>query len=153
MAISYKASMIKLINLTKTVEYQLTSDPDVGTENATTFVLGALDARVMSVIKDKATAIPVSAFTDATNAMASLNINQTNLEVVQFGLKGFKNLQNDDGSQVEYKTAHVNLGGKTYLVCDPKIIEVLRDEDISELASKIMDINTLTEAERKNSAE
>lgn len=145
--------MIKTVNLSKVINHQLSTDPDTGTDAATTWLLGALDARVMAHIKDKATSIPVSAFTDASNAMASLNINVTNFDIVQFGLKGWKNLQDEDGKQVEYKTVHTTLGGRTYQTCDPKIVEVLRDEEISELANKIMEINTLSEPERKNSVE
>lgn len=145
--------MIKAINLHKTVEHQLSFDPDFGTDAATTFILGALDSRVMSIIKDKATAIPVSAFSNAENAVASLNVNQTNLDIVIFGLKGFKNFQDHDGKQIEFKTTQTVLGNKTYTTVLSSIVEMLPEEAISELAGVIMDINNVSETERKNSEE
>lgn len=144
---------IKAINLVKTVEYELSFDDAIGTDESTKFTLGALDARVFSVIKDKATALPVSAFSNPEGAMASLNMNQTNFEIVVFGLRGWKNFQDESGNQVNFKTVHTILGGKTYITADPDLIAQLPDEAIAELANKIMDLNSPTEEDRKNSEE
>jgi hypothetical protein len=141
----------KAINLSKTKDYQLNTDPDKGTDAATTWVLGALDSRVLAAIKDRATAIPMSALSGNTDATATLNINQTNFDVVVFGLKGFKNFLNEDDKQVEYKTAHSLMGGKSYLTVDPAIVSTIDPADIDELATQILDFNTATEQERKNS--
>lgn len=144
---------IRAINLTKTLDHQLSFDEDAGTDAATTFTLGALDSRVFSVIKDKATALPVSAFSNPDGAMASLNMNQTNFDIVVFGLKGWKNLRDDEDKQIVYKTVHTVLGGRTYITVDPELIAILPDEVIAELANKIMDFNVPSEEERKNSEE
>lgn len=144
---------IKAINLSKVIEHVLSFDDEAGTDKATKFTIGALDARVFSVIKDKATSLPVSAFTNPEGAMASLNMNQTNFEVVVFGLRGWNNFLDDNGNQVQFRTVNTNLGGKLYLTADPDQVALLPDEAISELASKIMDFNAPTEEERKNSEE
>lgn len=144
---------IKATNLTRTVEKQLTIDDAYGTDQATVFTIGALDARVMSVIKDKATALPVSAFSNPEGAMASLNMNQTNFELVVFGLKGWKNFKDDQNNEVPFKTFVNHLGNKSYITADPDLVAVLPDEAIAELANLIMDINSIDEEERKNSAE
>lgn len=145
--------MIKAINLAKTLDYVLSFDPDKDTDAATIWTIGTIDARVMSIIKDKATAIPVSAFSGGGDGNATLNINQTNFEIVVFGLKGFKNFQDDDGKQIAWRGVQNNLANRNYFTCDPKIIEAMPEDAIAELAGKIMDINTLSEPERKNSEE
>jgi hypothetical protein len=144
---------IRAINLTKTLRHQLSFDEDKGTDQATTWVLGALDSRVMATLKDRATGLPISALQGSTEGTAILNMNQVNFDVVVFGLKGFENFRYEDGKQVEYKTTHTNLGGKTYLTVDPELVKMLPPEVIDELANEIMDINVLKEEERKNSDE
>lgn len=143
---------IRAINLTKTVRHQLSFDEDAGTDKAVTWILGALDSRVMASIKDKATGIPLSALAGgSTDGTATLNINLTNFDVVLHGLKGFENFKFEDDSSVEYKTVTTNLNGKSYLTADPDLIKLLPSDVIDELAGVIMDINVLKEEERKNS--
>lgn len=141
---------IRATNLTKTQEHQLSFDDAAGTEDALTFTIGALDARVMAVIKDKATELPVSAFSNPEGAMASLNMNQTNFTIVVFGLKGWKNFMDDEDKQIPFKTVHNVLGTKTYVTVDPELVALLPEDAISELANKIMDFNAPSETERKN---
>jgi hypothetical protein len=140
---------IRAINLTKTVKHQLSFDEDKGTDKAVTFILGALDSRVFAAIKDKATGIPMSALSGG-EGNATLNINQTNFDVVMFGLKGIENLLDDADKPVAYKTAHTNLAGKTHLTADPDLVAMLPPEVIDELATEIMEINMMKEEERKN---
>ena len=141
---------IRAINLSRTIKHQLSFDEAAGTDDATTFLLGALDSRVFSVIKDKATALPVSAFSNPDGAMASLNMNQTNFEIVVFGLKGWENFRDEEDNQIAYKTVHTQLGTRTYTTVDPELVALFPDEVIAELANKIMDFNSPTEEERKN---
>jgi hypothetical protein len=142
---------IKAINLTRTIQHTLTFDDALGTDDAVIFELGALDSRVLAAIKDRATGIPVSALSGGGgDATATLNINQTNFDVVLFGLKGFKNLKYDDDTTVEFKTANTNLGGKTYLTADPDVVKMLPPEAIDELSGVIMDFNSIKAEERKN---
>lgn len=141
---------IKAINLTRTVRYESDLDPAKGTEDATVFVIGALDARVMGALKDKATEIPMAAFTNAENAMANLNASRTNFDIVVYGLRGLENFLDEDGKPVEYKTVIKNLGGKAYQVIDPEIVNKFEPDLIDELAGRISNFNQLTEEERKN---
>lgn len=143
---------IRAINLSKTKRHQLSFDPDKGTNKAITWVLGALDARVYAAIKDKATAIPMSAFSgDASEATATLNINKTNFDIVLFGLKGWEGLLDEDDKPVPYATENYNFEGRTYSVVKYDLLCQLPSEVIDELANEIMDINSLKEEDRKNS--
>lgn len=145
---------IRCINLTKTKKHQLSFDSDAGTDKAVTWIIGALDSRIMAHIKDNATAIPMSAFSgENSDATATLNLNKTNFDIVVFGLKGWENLLDDTDKPVVFKTAHTSQAGKTYLTADPELIAMLPSEVIDELAQEIMEINTLKEEERKNSDE
>lgn len=141
---------IKALNLAKTKDHELSFDPAIGTEDATKFKIGALDARIFAVIKDKATALPVSAFTNPEGAMAALNMNQTNFEIVVYGLRGWTNFQDDEGKDVPFKTTTAVLGTKQYLTADPELVRLLPEEAIAELANEIMDMNAFTETDRKN---
>lgn len=141
---------IKAINLTKTKSHELSFDPAIGTEDATKFTIGALDGRVFAVLKDRATALPVSAFTNPEGAMAALNMNQTNFDIVVYGLRGWLNFQDDSGADVPFRTVTTNLAGKQYITADPELVRLLPEEALSELANEIMDMNAFTEEERKN---
>lgn len=141
---------IRAINLSKTVRHQLSFDEDAGTDAAVTWIAGALDSRVLATIKDRATGIPMSALSGSGEGTATLNLNQTNYDVVLYGLKGWENLTYEDGKQVEFKTSTSQLGGKTYVTVDPELMKLIPPEAIDELANVIMDINTMKDEERKN---
>lgn len=137
---------IKAVNLSKTIDYQSDYDPEKGTDKATVATLGAIDTRVLGIIKDKATAIPVSSFSTG-EGMATLNYNAMNFDVVQFGLKNIVRFD------VPYKTTIRILGQKQYVVADDSVVAALPEEVLSEYAGKILEINSLSEEERKNSEE
>ena len=134
----------KAINLAKTKTIELESDPEYGTDAATKFTIGALDGRVLSLIKDKATGIPMSTFGGGGDGMATLRMNEMNFDIVVHGLKGV------DNYDVAFTTTQKQLGGKTYLVADPDFVATIPDEITGEIAEQILNINTLTEEERKN---
>ena len=104
---------IQAIDLMETQDF--VSKYDSG-ENPTTWKLGALDSRIKKIIEDVAweySANP-NAPGDA-KATASFNIGKTELEFVQFGLKGFENFQ-ANGKQVYHATEQKNINGKAYHV-------------------------------------
>jgi hypothetical protein len=70
-----------------------------------------------------------------------------NFDVVQFGLKNIVNFD------IPYKTGLRILGQKQYVVADDSVVAALPEEVLSEYAGKILEINSLSEEERKNSAE
>jgi hypothetical protein len=100
----------------------------------------------LASIKDKATAIPVAAFSSG-EGLASLNINQMNFEVVQFGLKGVTNYD------LTYTVETRRLGNKEYIVASTEFVASLDPEWIDEIATGILEINAISETEAKNSAE
>lgn len=141
---------IKALNLVKTKEIELSFDDAIGTDAATKFTIGALDTRVFSIIKDKATALPVSAFSNPEGAMASLNMNQTNFDIAVFGLRGWKNLKNDFDEDIAFRTTTTVMGGKSYITADPELVMTLPEDAIAEIATAVMDFNALSEEDRKN---
>lgn len=142
---------IRAINLTKTKQHILSFDPDAKTDKAIKWKIGALDARLLAAIKDKATAIPMSAFaSDGSDATATLNINKTNFDIVLFGLKGWEGLLDENDAPVVYRTDNTTFEGRTYLTVAYDLLIQLPTEVIDELAQEILDINTMKEEERKN---
>lgn len=142
---------IRAINLTKTKQHILTFDPDAKTDKAIKWKIGALDSRLMAAIKDRATAIPMSAFSgDNSDATATLNMNKTNFDVVLFGLKGWEGLLDEDDKPVEFRTEHTNFEGRTYLTVAYDLLIQLPGEVIDELAQEIIELNSLSSTDRKN---
>lgn len=135
---------IKAVNLAKTKTYESDFDEDKGTEAATKWLIGAIDSRLLSQLKDKSTAIPISAFSGNGDGMASLRINEMNFDVVCYGLKAVSNY---DGT---YTAIERVIGGKKYTIADPDFVSSIPDHIIDELATAILEINTITETERKN---
>lgn len=138
---------IKAVNLAKTKQYESDFDDDKGTEQATKWLIGAIDTRLLSLIKDKSTAIPMSVFGGGGDGMASLRINEMNFDVVCYGLKAVSNFE------TTYTTTERVIGGKKYVIADPDFVATIPDYIIDELATAILEINTITETERKNSEE
>ncbi len=138
---------IQAIDLNETQDY--ISKYDTG-ESKTIWKLGALDSRIKKTIEDVAWEYEANpnAPGDA-KAKASFNIGKTELEFVQFGLKGFENFQNK-GKQVYHATDTKIVSGKTYHVLKDDILRIIPGDVIRELADKIKEINNVGEEERKN---
>lgn len=139
---------IQAIDLTETQDYVSKLDTDDGEK--TIWKLGALDSRIKKQIEDVAWEYEANpnAPGDA-KAKASFNIGKTELEFVQFGLKGFTNFQNN-GKQVYYDHEQKNIGGKAYHVLKSDILGIIPGDVIKELAEEIKRINNVSEEERKN---
>lgn len=141
--------MLKAINLTKTVDVGVATDPAFGTSDQTTFTIGAIDGRVMAVIADSGMSLPADVVLRGgeTQGEVHMNVNVSNFTVVQFGLKGITNYD------IPYSTEKKNLGGKTYLVASESLVSSFDLETLSELSNLIMNFNTMSETDRKNSEE
>lgn len=138
---------IQAIDLQETQDY--VSKFDNG-EPKTVWKLGVLDSRIKKTIEDVAweySANP-NAPGDA-KATASFNIGKTELEFVQFGLKGFEHFMTT-GRQVYHETEVKNVNGKSYHVLKEDILRIIPGNIIKELADKIKEINNVSEEERKN---
>lgn len=116
--------MITGINLSDTVEYTLSDDK----ENPTVFLLGAIP----------------------TTVVLGLSVNaqqrglQATLDIVRLGLKGWRNCP------VEFKKEKLNVGGREVDCAGMDCLDALPANAITELANKILEVNKLSEQERKN---
>lgn len=116
--------MISGIDLSATVDYQLKSDK----ENPTTWKLGILPSYLM--------------------AKLSLQAREDEIEfaykLLQFTIKGWENFD------VPFSTKKEKVGGREFDIVPLEILERLPFTAISELSGKVVEINKLTEDERKN---
>jgi hypothetical protein len=123
------------ISRSETFEYVLDSDPckkriplDVpGIENgekiteevvieegATVFKLGVLDLFLMGEIYDKSTLVTRN---DADHQVGvHTRLNQTNIDAVRFGLKGWTNFPDRAGNDIAFKTVEKVVNGRKYHV-------------------------------------
>jgi len=141
--------VIQAIDLTETQNF--ISKHDTGEEGKQTiWKLGSLDSRIKKTIEDIAWEYEANpnAPGDA-KAKASFKIGKTELEFVQFGLKGFENFM-ANGRQVYHDTEVKNINGRTYHILKEEILCVIPGNIIKELADKIKEINNVSEEERKN---
>jgi len=140
---------IQAIDLTETQDY--ISKYDIGEDGQkTTWKLGALDTRIKKTIEDIAWEYEANpnAPGDA-KAKASFNMGKTELQFVQFGLKGFDNFMGK-GRQIYFETEVKNVNGKAYHVLKSEILGIIPGDVLKELAEKIKEINNVSEEERKN---
>ena len=140
--------MVKALDLGETVRYTLKNDKD---EPKTVWLLGILDTRIRKQLEDIAWEYEATpgAPGDA-KAKASFNLGKTELEFVAFGLKGFENFTKPDGKPMYFKLEDRVIGNKVYHVLADEVLKVIPGDIISELAAKIKEINSVSEADRKN---
>lgn len=118
--------MISGINLNAVVDYSLKND----TDNPTIFKLGIIPSSLLGQIS--------ASVRDSKDEVA------ITYKLLQIGLKGIEN------SEIEFKTEEQELFGRKMQVVPMDILDKLSLPTITELSAKILEINKLTAAERKN---
>lgn len=118
--------MISGINLSEQIEYVLPDDKD----NPTVWKLGVLSSFVMGQMAEKGV---------QENKMAMM------FKVCQVGIKGWTNLNG-----IEYSTVKEKVYGADLDVVPIAILEKIPVTAIGQLALKILEINKITEEQRKN---
>jgi len=139
---------IQTLNLDAEWDFKSKFDPDRDGENATVFTLGTLSNRLLSYLQDKATTFKG---TSEENVEASIMNASLAIEVVRYGLRGTKNLQDADGNPVEFEVQRQNVHGMDVKAVKPSIVNVIPKAVIMELAEELQKRNELSEAEAKNS--
>jgi hypothetical protein len=76
---------------------------------------------------------------------------EANLDAVRFGLKGIRNFVDRMGSEIKFRTIKRNVNGITYQVVADDVLRYFDLETIEELATELRRLNTVTQAEAKNS--
>jgi hypothetical protein len=126
-------------------KYVSPNDPDK--ENPTVFALGALDARMLSHLKDIHTSAEVTDNGQKINMDAAM----FNFDVVRFGLKGFENfIHPQTGNQVKCDVKAVSVRGRNYETVTDPVMDLLSPALITELAQEIFSQNQLSVDEEKN---
>lgn len=128
------------IDPTKTWDYILKCDR--GTDNPTVFVLGALTVADEAALQDRMVSIK-----DGTTQVAS---GTHTLDVLRRGLRGWKDFITSGGDLVPFKTDASRRTRGVDPVSDESLA-YLSPEHRRELAEAIIERNTMSEAERKNS--
>lgn len=132
-----------------TTEYSLKFDTG---DDKTVFIVGQLDAFTAANITDRLAKYSLNNNGSEELASISLNKNELDVDTVRLGLKGWRNLQDKDGNEVQFKTASESFKGLgNREVASKDSIKRLRSEWIKELADAIRGENVLTEQETKNS--
>lgn len=140
---------IKALTLSSVKVIESALDPARGTAEATRFTIGAIDAFVSAYVTDR-----MLTFSDNDAGgiqTAQVKMNEADLEVVRFGLRGWENFQDARGNDVEFRTVERILQGKKYAVVDNDCLARLQQELIRELAREIRAINVVTEEDAKKS--
>jgi len=138
---------IKILNLIDTSDYICFADRKA--DDPTVFKIGALDSRIVGMIRDKATSVNVDTRNPNDEVETTIKNSQVNFEIVQYGLKGCTHLLDEKGSEISFKTVSRSNGGKTYQIVDPEFLKLLPIDVISELAIAIQNQNQPSEEELK----
>lgn len=129
-----------------TMEYRLDSD-----EEGPVFILGSIDVFLRATIADGNAAYYLKGKDSDGEAGVRISGNRRNVELVKFGLKGWKNLKTAGGLEIVFETWVYDVPGlgKRTGVSENKMSH-LRFEWIDELAREILRQNALTGEEQKN---
>lgn len=138
------------LTLSSEVAHQSKLDPDYGKENATTFKLGTLDSRIMGRLKDDATSFAVNPNAPEEEVDVSIGQNELYYLACSFGLKGWTNLKDEEGSDIKYRTRKKNFAGRTYEVVDDGALARIPQPVLSELGAEIIRLNEISLADAKN---
>lgn len=138
------------INIHETKDYISKYDPDKS--NPTVWKIGILDSLLKSKLKDIVTTYEVDpAKPDEGKAKTTLNINQSRVEIVRFGLKGLENfLDPKTGKPVSFDTVSKSSYGRNYNVVTDEVLKIIPEEILYELADEISKTSGLTKQEEKN---
>lgn len=138
---------VKALSLGSTRTYELQSDPDRGTPNATRFKIGTLDSRIIGRINDAATTMHVDPTRPDDTVETSINNSERFFQACTYGLRGWENLKDDKGNDVAFKTVSRRHGGQSYDAVDENLLKMLPFEVIAELANEILAQNVVSAEE------
>lgn len=117
-------------------------------EGATVFELGVLDVFLMGMIYDKSTSI--TRHEGSEDVGFQTRVNQTNIETVRFGLKGWRNFKNATGDDIPFVTEKRFVNGREYLQAADACLNALGIRLIRELGQEIKAKSEVTGHDAKN---
>lgn len=116
------------LNLAETWEFTLPEDK----ENPTVWILGMLDGLLM-----------LDLFYDVNQIVLTKNL-------VRYGLRGWRNLIDEKGKEIPYKTKKVFAFGEERVCVDDDVLKLIPSVKITKIGNEIGSHQRLTEDERKN---
>lgn len=128
-------------------KFVFSGDPAKGTKDATVFLYGTLDSRILGILQDKATSVKVNPSAPDEDVDTQINSKAFQFEVVQFGCRGWSNLKASNGDDIDFRMVKLNRGGKSYTVVDPDVLARVPGVVIDEFAQRIMSANEMTSDE------
>jgi hypothetical protein len=135
---------IKALNLHMTKEISHPDDSD----DPTIWIIGAVDSRTFGHLSDKSLVVGVDANNPDGDADVKLARNNLAFEVVQAGLKGWKNFLDEKGD-VPFKTERKTIGSRVYEVVSGDTLSRIPGNVLRWLADEIMTMNSLGADEGK----
>lgn len=141
--------MIYAIDSTATLEYSLQEDKG---EERTVFLIAVVDPITRAHIEDLYLKWSINRGAGADGpATASFDKNKLDLDIVRFGLRGWRNFRKRDGSEVEFKTVSKGIQGLgPRSVISDECLRLFAPEWISELADAIRKAQRLDAEQEKN---
>ncbi len=139
---------IKTLNLD--AEWDFVSKHDTaekGSEDQTVFTLGTLSNRLLSFLSDKATTFKGTSEEDVEASIMNASLA---IEVVRYGLRGLRNLQDHAGKTIEFETQKACVRGMDVKAVKNHILDVLPKAIVMELADELQKRNDLSEEDAKN---
>jgi hypothetical protein len=125
-----------------------TRDEIVIEDGATVFELGVLDVFLMGMIYDKSTSITRGS--DSEDVGFQTRVNQTNIETVRYGLKGWRNFQDPAGGELAFAAEQRFVNGRAYQAVSDVCLNKLGIRLIRELAQEIKANSEVRGLEAKN---
>ena len=138
------------LDLEATEDYVFSGDPARGSEDATVWVLGTLDSRILGKIRDMATTMALDPL-KPDEISQTINSREMDFTTVVYGLRGWRNFPDGKGGLIDFKTEQRTHNGTVYTVADPMVVKRIPPQVMRELAAKIRRDNTLDEALAGNS--
>ena len=117
-------------------------------EGATVFELGVLDVFLMGMIYDRSTSITRNEGSDDVGFQT--RINQTNIETVRFGLRGWRNFKTAAGDDIPFIPEKRFVNGREYLQAADASLNALGIRLIRELGQEIKARSEVTGHDAKN---
>lgn len=141
-----------IIGLTLAAEEAFQSDYDTkkGSKEATNFMLGTIDSRVMGRLRDDATSFAVNPSAPEEEVDVSVGQNTLFYLACQFGIKGWTQFRDKDGNDIPFRTQKRNMGGKSYTIVADEVLSRIPQPILAEIGEKIISLNEVTADEEKN---
>jgi hypothetical protein len=139
---------IKTLNLD--AEWDFVSKHDAaekGSEDQTVFTLGTLSNRLLSFLSDKATTFKGTSEKDVEASIMNASLA---IEIVKYGMRGVRNLQDHAGKTIEFATQKACVHGMDVAAVKSHILDVLPKAIVMELADELQKRNDLSEEDAKN---